>query len=605
MIPSLLLLVACHDHDVPADDTALDAAIGVLGEGPMNPFPSKNLVADGHVALTTGALPVPVGGTALDVRRFNWREGFSPVQPAIVRLHIELDPASLNDESRIGTGGAVRMVDLTTGTEIGCFAELDLHPDALATPSERALIVRPQQAMTPGHRVAVVLTRAVRTAGGAPLDLPAWRDAQARDPEVATLAEDLAALGLDDVALAWEFPVGDGRPVLRALLDELPAPSAYRFTRVVDADLEAPGILPPGVWKKIEGRFTTANWLVDDMRFEVGDDGLPRAQSPAEAYLYVHVPESVRGAAPGSVPVLLFGHGILGKPSNYLDDDADASRMIALSERLGAIVVATTWRGLTEDDQPEAITAALDFGGFDALTDKLAQGVANTAALVKLVREGPLLDDPELGGLANREDVRYVGISLGAIEGAVTLANVPDIERGVLHVGGSAWSTMLERSSNWPVFELLVVQTVPDPWDRQLLYAASQVLWDPVDPASWSAELAGRPLLYQEAIGDNQVPNLTTELLARSVGTRLAAPSVTQPWAMETVPLPASGPVLVQFDPQTAVIPPGNRPASNTQAHNLPRTWGGTLDQIEGYLRTGVVEHHCGAGPCTAANPGE
>jgi hypothetical protein len=163
---------------------------------------------------------------------------------------------------------------------------------------------------------------------------------------------------------------------------------------------------------------------------------------------------------------------------------------------------------------------------------------------------------------------------------------------------------MLERSSNWPVFELLVVQTVPDPWDRQLLYAASQVLWDPVDPASWTAELAGRPLLYQEAIGDNQVPNLTTELLARSSGTPLAAPSVTQPWALETTTLPRTGPVLVQFDPQTDAIPPGNRPASNTQAHNIPRTWAGTLDQVEGYLRTGVIEHHCGDGPCTATNTG-
>ena len=51
MIPSLLLLVACHDRDVLADDTALDAAIGVLGEGPMNPFPSAAIVADGRVAL--------------------------------------------------------------------------------------------------------------------------------------------------------------------------------------------------------------------------------------------------------------------------------------------------------------------------------------------------------------------------------------------------------------------------------------------------------------------------------------------------------------------------------------------------------------------------
>ena len=96
----------------------------------------------------------------------------------------------------------------------------------------------------------------------------------------------------------------------------------------------------------------------------------------------------------------------------------------------------------------------------------------------------------------------YVGVSLGSIEGAVVQA-VDPFHAALLHVGGSTWSTMLERSSNWPVFEDLLVAGVPSARDRQLGYALSQLYWDPVDPANYVAELRQRSVLWQESIGDD------------------------------------------------------------------------------------------------------
>ncbi|MEN9786641.1 MAG: hypothetical protein RLZZ299_1905 [Pseudomonadota bacterium] len=595
-----LVLLACKDPVAPTPETEPG---GWIGEGLLNPFPTMELVRDGHLAIPAGALPVPSGGTALDVARLNWRDGFSPVQASVVRLGVALDPASVPGESRVGLGGAVRMVDLDSGVELPCFAELDIHPDAVADPARQALIVRPQVAMPPGHRVAVVLTPQLLTADGAPLSVPGWEAAKQDREDARALSGDLAALGITEVALAWDFPVGDARPLLQDVLVHGATPQAHAFTRVADAD--QPGGAVSGAWKTLEGTFTTTNWLVDDTRFEVDDDGMPVVQGEAEADLFVHVPDAVRGARAGTVPVLVFGHGILGHPADYLRDPDDVSRMIDLSNRMGAIVVATTWRGLTERDRVAAIDVARDFGSFPDLTDKLVQGVANTVALIRYAQEGDLLEDERLMGLGDPTDIRYVGISLGAIEGAVTLAAQSRVTRGVLHVGGSTWGTMLERSSNWSPFELFVVQSVPDPWERQVLYATSQLLWDPVDPAIWTEQLASREILWQEAIGDNQVPNMTTELLVRSLGAPVAEPLVDRPWGMTTTALPATGPVLVQFDPEVGLPDPGNRPADNTRAHDLPRRWEGTVRQAETFLRQGVARHYCGETVCSAQNPGE
>jgi hypothetical protein len=285
----------------------------------------------------------------------------------------------------------------------------------------------------------------------------------------------------------------------------------------------------------------------------------------------------------------------------------DPSGVLDLADRAGAIVVATTWRGLTSSDLLTAVNVGNDFGRFPELTDKLAQGVANNIALARLVLEGDLLDDPLLEGKADPSALWYYGISLGGIEGAVMFANQDRISHGVLHVGGSAWSTMLERSSNWTQFEPLVADGIPDPADRQLLFAISQLFWDPADPASYAEDLQDQTLLWQVALHDEQVPNRTTELLARGVGMTVATPAPRSAWGIDEGALPVDLPALTWFDPEAPAPPESNRPSPVTDAHTDPRVWAGTKLQTIRFLQAddpGVVEHFCGDAPCSASNPG-
>lgn len=600
----VLALTACTGKH---DDSATSPPDGLLDQGPLGPFPNADLVVDGRLAIPDGSLPAAT--TPWDVSRVAWRTGFSPVQVSVARLwdYVLIDPATLSGQGGLGVGGSVRILDLDDGTEIPCFAELDAHPDAISD-DQRALLVRPMQAMTAGHTVAVVVTDSVKATDGSAFPHDPWDRAVATLPHYAELAEKLDALGISGVALAWDFPVADGTAPVRALAAEVPVPSAYALDTVRTADTPEDGAVPEGTWKNAEGTFTSTSWLVDDTSFELDGDGIPVAQGDDAMYLFVHVPESARDAAPGTVPVVLFGHGILSNPEKYLNDPSDPSGLVALSNRMNAIVVATVWRGLTYDDLLHAVEVSGDFGRFHELTDMLSQGVANTLALENLADQGPLLDDPIFEGKADRSQLYYYGISLGSIEGAVTLANQSRIDHAVLHVGGSSWSTMLERSSDWPAFEQGVSRTIPDPADRQLLYSVMQLYWDPVDPVSYAEDLSTRNILWQEAIGDNQVPNITTEALMRSVGARLVEPYVRLPYGIAgTTTTPTSGsPTFAQYDPELGIPAEENRPAEDTGAHNAPRLWPGCAEQTaHALLNGGEVEHYCGDSACSAENTGE
>jgi hypothetical protein len=506
-------------------------------------------------------------------------------------IGMAVDTADLPTPAEAATEGAVRLLDLDAQAWVPAMAEVDAWPDA----TDPVLLVRPLLALTPGHEVAVLVTTQAATR---PDTFDPVRAAPILD------AASALGLGADDVALAFSFPVDDPTLPVRAAVADRNSPGSYAFDRIRDAD--AGDVVAPHTWRAVEGRFDVTSFLLDGRTLDLAADGRPQPTGVDTAPLYVHLPTSVAHAPERSAPVLLFGHGIFGEPADYLDDFDDADGLLSLADALGAVVVATNWRGLSAPERADVVGVAADFGQIPTVTDRLVQAQVDVATLIDLVRNGLFEDDSLLGAegqvLADPERFAYYGISLGGIEGAVLAAQGHDLDRHALHVPGAAWSTMLERSSNWIVFEVLMVDAVPDPADRQRLYAASQLWWDPVDPMSWVPDLRGSEILLQESMGDEQVRNLTTEALARSLGLDLLDPFV------EAVPglsgAPSSARVLVQFDPEMGRPPETNRPAAITGAHQAPRAWPGTAAQVQDWLTGNPVTPTCGASPCTASNPG-
>ncbi len=587
------LLLACKPDPVPFDSLAV--------------FPSSELMDQGVVTIPADLLPV--ADTPTPVERLRHRNGFSVVQSTVFDLGIDIDPSSLPGPMDVDQAGSVQIWDLDTGERLPAWAEVDAYPQDSEIPT---LLVRPGSVLPLGHRVAVVVTDQVLDVDGNPLSATDWWSAaqdeiplEGADSEHwHALADELAELGIQGIVAATDFPIGDGTHAMRAMADQLQTPSSYTLRKVRDSELG--DSVQPQTWLLIEGSFETDTWLLNDDALVLDDQGLPILQGTESADLMVLVPESVRDAGSAKA-VWIFGHGIFSGPDDYLDADGDPSGVVALANEAQVIVVGTRWRGLTRTDLPSAVAAGNDFGRIPQVTDKLAQGVANTLALLKLITDTDLMDQEPLAGLWDGGSLGYYGISLGGIQGATFMALQDEVPYAVLHVGGSAWSTMLERSANWTVFEELVLNDFPSAKDRQILYAVSQLYWDTADPAGYTAELAQRNTLWQYSIGDEQVPNMTTELLARGTGMTQVEPAVYDISGLEQSADTGLSSGVVQFDPQVAIPNAGNRPGETSGAHNNPRVWTGTLLQTATYLdpaTPGRIQHFCGDAPCSQDNSG-
>jgi pimeloyl-ACP methyl ester carboxylesterase len=132
----------------------------------------------------------------------------------------------------------------------------------------------------------------------------------------------------------------------------------------------------------------------------------------------------------------------------------------------------------------------------------------------------------------------YYGHSQGGILGSAYLAWSPDIERGVLGVGGGPYSLLLTRSRDFEDFFRIFKEKYLDHRDISLFVnGLTQQLWDATEPGGWMWDMtrdtdAPKGVLMQVAINDNQVTTLGAHYQARAYGAKSLAPAVRLPSAL-------------------------------------------------------------------------
>jgi hypothetical protein len=639
-----LLAASCKEKD----GGQVNDTIGLMGTGLFFPYPNIGLMREDGASATGWRVDIPADivpmaedGDVMPVERFNRLDGFSPATPCLVHFeNVEVDPASIPGQNDIGesvtAGSTVQIINLETGERHPLMAELDANDQAVLE-RKRSLIIRPMRVLDWAAHYAVVLTDGIRDLSGgavpAPENFRALVEGKGVPPGLEGFKDHYGGLfarleelgvDMDRVILAWDFWTGSKEVTLAQLTRiiegttaDLPAdPSfepAYEVTLSIDADTDAD--VDPTIWRHVELEFSLVTYVRDDGTFEFDESMMPVPQGDDRFLLIVHVPPSVHDAPPGSVPVLIMGHGLLGLPSDYLKRDGDSAGAHYAADRYGMIFAAPEWRGLSYRDELDAATAATDFARFPLVTDDLHMGVASFLAAARMFKtrfvEAPFLQTADgTGSLVDTSRIYYMGISLGGHQGGVVVALSDVLDFGILQVGGCPWTTMLERSSNWSKYNVIITTWVRDPVERQMLYALSQMFWDPVDPVTHIDELKEKSVLLQEALGDAQVPNIATELWARSLGVPLVQPSPAHPALMEetAAPVGPGGSALFQYDPLAygdcgEVPPEANVPAEDNCAHGSIRHWEGHHQQVEAFFEEGsegTIIHPpaCGVDPC-------
>ncbi len=598
----------------------------LVGDDCLTPLPSSFFEAsDGasatgvRVALPAALLPVSSRGVAVRPDPYNGKDGFSPATPFFVYFRAGVDgarlPGARDLAASVTPASPVQILDFEGGRRVPLMAELDANA---GEGDRRALIIRPMAPLAPGHRFAIALI-GLTDEHGAPIDLAPFRALRDRTPlstalgPLAARTEEVFALlersgvARASVTLAWDVHIATDATATSHLVRMRDAALAMvpSLTWSIESAVDDPA---PHLAREIRATFRVPSFLEDGgarAPLHTGADGQPAIRGLGFANLLVHIPSCAKNAT-RPLPILVFGHGLFGDAGEINDDYHPA-----FLDRLCMVEIATNWIGLASDDVPVvAELIATDPNQITIVTDRLQQAHVNAQVMARLVATR-LKDDPALAlagkPVTDGKEQYYFGISDGGIQGATFMALSPDAVRGVLQVAGAEWSLMMFRAYGFRSIKPILNIAFPDPLDQQLLIASMQTAFDYTDPATFAPHLLGNPLagtpakriLLQEAIGDAQVPNLATRVLARALGAPgidLIEPvyGITQ----EEAPLDSA---YTQWDVHPLPLPPaGNVPPSmDNQAHEAIRRLAMVQEQIVAFLRAdGRVIQTC-SGPCS------
>lgn len=608
------------------------------------PFPSSWFLAEGQdtatglrVKFPAGTTPRNFNGVALDTERLELFDGFSPLTPILVSFPEGVDPANLpgvrvpgraageDFSASLSPSSPVQVIDLSTGERVPLFAELDANTTNVA---RQTLIIRPQVRLRTATRHAVVL-RDLRDASGEPLAPPEpfriLRDGfeaktpalRKLKPKAEALFGELEALGLErgELVLAWEFTTASEGVIADAMVamrdHALGEVEAGRLGYTIDREEEGDG---RHQLKRVFGSLEVPAYLSGpevDARLDVDERGYARARGTMSFPFVLHIPACAEEAE-GPLPVMIFGHGIFGGAASEMSSGYHRE----LIDELCMVQAGMDWIGLTPEDRGYVVTEVLlDFSLFPAVSDRLRQAHVNHVVfarqLLKSIRHDEALRIGERAILGGTE-LYYYGLSNGGIQGTGFLALSPDVQRGVLGVGGGPWSLMMSRSANFGALNLILGTTYPDPIDQQLLIAFTQPLWDYTDPGTWARRIRREPVagseaknvLVQESLADGAVPNLSTRFKAREIGLSGLGPMLEPVFGVEeqTGPLESA---YTQWETN-----PNHRPddrnvaAEFNPAHDVARRFVELVEQIRRFLRPGgMVENTCPDGICDCSGP--
>ncbi|MEZ4222911.1 MAG: hypothetical protein R3B13_18355 [Polyangiaceae bacterium] len=634
------VLAACGDGegdttplaplDVPDGCQALAHQADCLLPFPSDAFLSSDASTPSgkRVEINGAAQPLDAKGASVDFTSHVTADGFSPGSQILALFPEGVDDSDLifhtDDVTKsLDKDSFTQILEAETGEPVLHFAEVDPRAEEGAA---RALVLRPLVRLHDGKRYVVVLRRLKRPDGAAvtpPEGFRRLRDRQGTgDPKLAPLAERfekdvfpvIAKRGLTrrELTLAWDFTVrskdnlvGDMLEVRAQTLAYLAQPPKLEIVAVTDAASEH-------IARRIDARVTVPLFLDKNEPLSSltrDSEGHVIQNGTTQAEFSVFVPPSVANRAQGMPParLLQYGHGFFGS----LEEAAGFPSQLA--DEKGFVVVATNWVGMSEQDRFRVVEQLVTkMGDGMRFVDRAHQAMAN-AIVVGAVAQGELAQRAELqfgaGAAYDPATLYFYGNSMGHILGGTYLALSPDVERGVLGVGGANLSFIMFRARPLAAFLLFVGQVFPDAIDQQKFAALGQLGFDRLDPLSYAPNVlqdtfegspATRRVLMQVGIGDSEVNPLAAELHARALGLGTVK---TPARAIAGVPeqsTPVDGSALVEFDfkvdplPGLLAIPP----TDSTDVHEGVRRLTASKQQLDGFLRSdGKIEHTC-SGVC-------
>lgn len=670
------------DDEEPGIPSQPESTIPLLGDDcdPMVPthcglpFPSNVYRHDDPDKKHANGKHVMFGATTMPARQddvhapadlFADHDGFSPTQGPMTHLPLAKCAACATPysiEKSLEADHPTVLLEVPTGRKIPHWVDMDMSTDNDGLedrPDHRVLMIRPAERLKDDTRYIVAIRnvedvngetiapskvfRAIRDGKllGSGTAAEKWSVYARRELYSEIFGElEKAGVARDDLQIAWDYTTASKENITRWVVqmrdkalakvgDDGPTFKVKQVEEMTDH---------PELLRRIHLVMTVPVYLTSASihyskknpmdRLNINAAGELEQNGTMDWDVLVLVPKSVQSGKKHGL--LQNGHGLFGSrfegQGGYLARAANRNNWIAFSTNLF---------GFDEDSVTLAIDTLLgNYEGIKGLTERQIQGMVNQLLVMRMMmgrvaKEGikdgagtlvldPTWIDPKVRG--------YRGDSQGGIMGGSYMSISTDVTRGLLGETGMSYNLLLNRSQDWPAYEIMLESGFSfDGIAVQLMLGAIQMAWDRIEPGGLTPymtedRLPGTPahhVLLHIARGDHQVTPFGAHIMSRAIGAvQLASDDASQPvfedyYGIETKKAPLTDQsALIEYDFGLKPLPASNTPAKDgCDPHDRVRDLNPSFDQQDEFFRTGKVGWYCkGACNCNdklASDPKE
>jgi hypothetical protein len=515
----------------------------------MLPFPSDAFLIDDNTTVTGKRISyssntIPSSGTAgqINIPILNQLDGASPNTQIMTAFDSEPDVSEMagqySIEKSLDAGHPSMIINQETGEIVPHWTELDIRSDD----SEPTIIhLRTIKALDHNTSYVVLFSNLQDSDGNqinSPVGFTALRDnvtttssdVEERRPYFNLLFSWIAEntnRPISSLQTAWSFKTASIESIIGPLLsmrnDALDRVGVNGIGCTVETSEE---VMDEGGNRShwmITGTYTapqyTESFYPPTLIRRTSDiDRTPVFVENREIPFWLLIPKT---AVSEPANLTIWGHGFLGT--------GDTSGLYGWANENNAAMLGTSFYGWSNDDTISIEYAVLNMENFQHQAERLEQSMINQVVMIKSFM-GICSDLPELShngtSLVDVSAPVYTGYSNGAIRGPSIIGLSPDLNRGVLWAGGSSFSHIIERCTQYDRFHFIFASDYgyASQLDRAVAISIMQSLWDSVESDTFLSlreegyldEVEPYELMTLFSIADLQISNISSSRMMRT-----------------------------------------------------------------------------------------
>ena len=568
----------------------------------MLPFPSDAFLVDDdgtntgkRISYSPNTIPHSGSVSQINIPIINQIDGASPNTQIMTAFNSEPDVSQMagqySIEKSLEVGHPSMIINQDTGELVPHWTELDIRSDA----SEPTIIhLRTIEALDHNASYVVIFSDLKDSNGeqiSAPVGFAALRDnvitnspdIEERRPNfdlLFTWISENTDRSISSLQTAWVFNTASTESIIGPLLsmrnDALERIGENGLGCTVESHEEVMDENGNLSHWMIGGTYTAPQYTESFypptlLRRTSDTDRTPVFVENREIPFWLLIPNT---AISRPADLTIWGHGFLGT--------GNTSGLYGWANENNAAMLGTSFYGWASDDTISIEYAVLNMENFQHQAERLEQSMINQVVMIKSFM-GICADLPELyhngSSLIDVSEPVYTGYSNGAIRGPSIIGLSPDLNRGVLWAGGSSFSHIIERCTQYDRFHFIFASEYgyDSQLDRAVAISIMQSLWDSVEADTFLSlreegyldQVEPYELMTLFSIADLQISNISSSRMMRTANIPILDSSTMIPYGVDVVNESYKGSVGVFFDGGYIHAPDGNEYGEEPHpAHN-------------------------------------